>query len=198
VPVRLITAATEELVSLPEAKAHLRLEHDLDDRAVGDLITSATRYLEEVCWRGFCLQTWERTESRFPADVCFSFERQGLELPMGNLVSVTSLKYIDPDGVERTAVQGTDYVVDTDNVPGRVRLAYGLSWPSVRSQWDAVRCRYVVGWSAANVPRPLKQAALMLVSQMYEHRTPEVTGTIVSAVQFAVNALIAPYRLVRF
>jgi uncharacterized phiE125 gp8 family phage protein len=198
VPVRLITATTEEPVSLADAKAHLRLEHELDDAVVLSLVKAARQYLEEACWRGFCLQTWERTESCFPADVCLPFERQGLKLPMGNLVSVTSLKYIDPDGVERTAVAGTDYVVDSDNVPGRVRLAYGKSWPSVRSQWDAVRCRYVVGWAAADVPQPLKQALLLLVSQMYEHRTPEVTGTIVTSVQFAVNALIAPYRLVRF
>lgn len=197
-PTTLITAPADEPVTLAEAKSHLRLEHALDDAAVTAAITAARQWVEEVCWRGLVTQTWERVESAFPADSSLALERQGLELPMGNLVSVTSLKYIDPDGVERTAVLNTDYVIDTVNVPGRVRRAYAKSWPSVRSQWDAVRCRYVVGWATGEVPKPLKNALLLLVSQLYEHRTPEVTGTIISKVAFAVEALIAPYRLVRF
>jgi uncharacterized phiE125 gp8 family phage protein len=48
------------------------------------------------------------------------------------------------------------------------------------------------------VPTPIRQAMLLLISQMYEHRTPEVVGTIVSQVQFAVDALLSPYRLLRF
>ena len=54
----------------------------------------------------------------------------------------------------------------------------------------------MVGTSVANVPAPIKQAILLLISQMYEHRTPEVTGAVVSPVVFAVDALLAPYRMV--
>lgn len=194
---QLITAPGAEPVTLAEAKDHLRLDHALDDTKVNALITAARQYIEEQCWRGLVTQTWELVGSTFPDDACLPAERQGFLLPMGNLVSVASLKYIDQNGVEQTMTPG-DYTVDAVSVPGRLRLAYGKSWPSYRYQWDAVRIRYVVGWAVDAVPQPIKQALQLLVAQMYENRTPEVTGTIVSKVSISFENLLRPYRLVRF
>jgi hypothetical protein len=116
----------------------------------------------------------------------------------GNPLSpVLSVKYIDGAGVEQTLAEGTDYVVDSVDEPGRVLLAYGKSWPATRAQWDAVKVRYTVGWSVEDVPQPIKSAMLLLVSQLYEHRTPEVIGAVISKVQFAVDNLLAGYLLVR-
>lgn len=196
-PVQLITGPAQEPVTLAEAKAHLRIEHGLDDAGVTALIVAARAWVEEHCWRGLVTQTWELVEACFPDDADLEAARQGFELPKGNLVSVATVKYLDADGVQQT-LAGSDYLVDTVAVPGRVRLAYGKSWPSYRYQWDAVRIRYDVGWAVGAVPQPIKQAILLLVSQMYENRTPEVTGTIVSPIQFAVTALLGAYRLVRF
>ncbi len=39
---------------------------------------------------------------------------------------------------------------------------------------------------------------LLLVAQLYENRTPEVVGAVVSRIEFAVKALLAPYDLARF
>jgi uncharacterized phiE125 gp8 family phage protein len=50
----------------------------------------------------------------------------------------------------------------------------------------------------ADVPAPVKHAVLLLVAHLYEQRTPEITGTIVAKVAFAVDALLSPYRLVRW
>ncbi|MEK7178543.1 MAG: head-tail connector protein [Patescibacteria group bacterium] len=196
-PLQLITPPALEPVSLAEANAHLRLETSVDDAAVISLIIAARHHVEQMCWRGLVTQTWELVATGFPFDSCSPIAQQGFELSMGNLSSVASLKYIDPNGVEQT-MPSADYAADAVAVPGRLRLAYGKSWPSYRQQWDAVRIRYAVGWAPGAVPQPIKQAMLLLISQMYEHRTPEVTGTIVSAVSFAVEALLGPYRLVRF
>ncbi len=107
------------------------------------------------------------------------------------------MKYLDAAAGAQQTISSSDYLVDIVSVPGRVRLAYEKSWPSHRTQWDAIRIRYTVGWSVANVPQPIKQALLLLVSQMYEHRTPELVGTITSRLEWAVDALLRPYRLVR-
>jgi uncharacterized phiE125 gp8 family phage protein len=120
-----------------------------------------------------------------------------VELPGGNLGAITSVVYVDADGAEQTLDADT-YEADTVSVPGRLLLAYDESWPSTRSQWNAVRVRYTVGWAVADVPAPIKQALLLLVAQLYEHRVPEITGTIVSPVRFAVDALLSPYRLNEF
>lgn len=193
-PVRLITAPASEPVTRAEAKAHLRIDSDLtsDDTYVDTLITAARQWAEEYCWRGFVTQTWELVLEEFPSADC------PIELPKGNLSTITSVKYIDVNGVEQTWASA-NYVKDDTVEPGFIRLAYDIDWPSdARDQWDAVKIRYVVGWAVGSVPTPIKQAILLLVSQMYEHRVPEVTGTIVSKVDFAVEALLRPYRLARF
>ncbi len=111
-----------------------------------------------------------------------------------NTSAVTSVKYIDPNGAQQT-LPTTEYDVDAFSVPGRVRLAYGKSWPNTRDQWNAVNIIYWVGWTVANVPTPIKQAILLLVSQLYEHRTPEVIARAIVPIQFTFDSLIAPYRL---
>lgn len=188
--VQLITPPAFEPVSLQEAKDHLRLEVGDDDAQVTADILGARQWVEEYLWRGLVTQTWELTLGGFPCE-------DQVELPKGNLASITSVTYVDGDGATQTLAT-TEYVADAVSVPGKVRLAYGKSWPGTRYQWNAVKVRYVVGWAVADVPQPIKNAMKLLISQLYEHRTPEVVGTIVSPVQFAVTSLLAPYRLARF
>ncbi|MCI0571347.1 MAG: head-tail connector protein [Myxococcaceae bacterium] len=186
---RLVTPPATEPVSLAEAKAHLRLESAEDDAYVTTLILAARQHVEDVCWRRLVTQEWEAVLEAFPCD-------GELEMPGGNLQAIVSVTYVDEAGAQQTLAPAT-YAADTVSVPGRLLLAYGQAWPSTRCQWDAVRVRYTVGWAAAEVPAPIRQALLLLVAQLYEHRVPEVTGTIVSKVSFAVDSLLSPHRLVR-
>lgn len=188
--VRVVTAPAAEPVSLAEAKDHLRLEQAEDDAYVTTCVQAARQYIEEVCWRGVVTQTWELVLDGFPCD-----EEQ--ELPGGNLGAITSVTYTDADGATQTLASSV-YEADTVSVPGRILLAYNESWPSTRSRWNSVRVRYTVGWGVADVPAPIRQALLLLVAQMYEQRVPEVTGASIGKLEFAVDALLAPYRLVRW
>jgi uncharacterized phiE125 gp8 family phage protein len=187
---RVVTPPASEPVTLAEAKAHLRLEGTEDDTYVTALIQAARQHAEEVCWRGVVTQTWEVVLEHFP-------DCEAVDLPGGNLGAISSVTYVDADGAEQ-ALNADAYGADAVSVPGRLVLAYNETWPSTRCQWDAVRVRYTVGWAVADVPAPIKQALLLLVSQMYEHRTPEVMGGTPGKVDFAVDALLAPYRLVRW
>lgn len=215
-PVQLIIPPAQEPLTIAEAKSQLRLDTALDDAQLTGYLLAARLYVENICWRGLVTQTWELVEPHFPTDLCgcgvalpypylFPYDStpkrlheqaQGVELPMGNLVSVVSVKYVDPTGVQQTLTENTDFVVDNVSLPGRVRLAYGKSWPSHRDQWDAVRIQYVVGWDVASVPQPLKQAMLLLTAEMYETRVPSATKYVAS-IDFAVDAMLRPYRLVR-
>jgi uncharacterized phiE125 gp8 family phage protein len=187
---RVVTPPSSEPITLAEAKKHLRLEGDEDDDYVGTCILAARQHVEEVCWRGVVTQTREAVLERFP-------DGEAAVLPGGNLQSIDSVTYLDAAGDPRV-MEDTEYETDDVSVPGRLVLAHGAAWPATRCQWDAVRVRYVVGWDVADVPAPIKQAVLLLVSQMYEHRTPEVMGGTPGKVDFAVDALLAPYRLVRW
>lgn len=218
-PYRVITAPDGEPISVDEAKDHLRLDTAEDDVYVSALITAARQYTEQVCWRAMLTQTLElvlpgflgadRLElyspQRFspPEGYAWGFSNLDrsyrftdyIELPFGNAGTLASdaVKYIDDTGVQQTLAAAT-YTLDDVTAPGRLRLAYGKQWPNTRAQWDAVRITYPVGWAVGAVPSPLKQAMLLLISQMYEHRTPEVAG-IISPVQFTYDTLLGPYRL---
>lgn len=122
-------------------------------------------------------------------------------LPKGNLQTVNSVKYYDSSGTLQ-ALASTEYAVDSVDTPGKLRLAYGKVWPSTQCpRWDAVRIQYDVGWDfTATVwegPAALRQAIMLLVSQLYEHRSPEVVARGITQIQFSADALIAPYRLNR-
>jgi uncharacterized phiE125 gp8 family phage protein len=190
VPVQLVQEPADEPLTLVEAKDHLRLEIGDDDPQVEAAILGARQWVEEHCWRGLVTQTWELILDAFPGE-------DEIALPKGNLTSISSITYVDGDGATQTLAP-TEYQADTASEPGRVHLPYGKSWPGTRCQWDAVKIRYVVGWAAADVPGPIKNALKLLVSQLYEHRTPEVIGPAIAKVEFSVKALLAPYRLARF
>lgn len=186
---KLITGPAVEPITLAEAKDHLRLEHGLDDTYVTGLIVAAREWAEEYTWRAFISQVWELTLDEWPEGVEIS-------LPRGDVSAVVSVKYDDVSGAEQT-LSSSNYLLD-GCPPARIILKQDLSWPDLSDEALAVRIRYTAGFgaAAANVPQAIKQALLLLVSQLYEHRTPEVT-TIVSPVRFAAEALLNMYRLNR-
>lgn len=190
-PSRLVNAPASEPITLAEAKAHLRLEVGDDDAAVTTAIKAARQWAEQYLWRGIVTQTWELLRDGFPCEDHF-------ELPKGNLGTVSFVKYLASVGGSLQTMDSSAYLVDSATEPGLILLPFGSVWPTTADQWNSVQVQYTVGWAVADVPAPIKQALLLLVSQMYEHRTPEVTGAIVSPIEFAVDALLHPYRLARF
>jgi uncharacterized phiE125 gp8 family phage protein len=190
VPARL-TSTPANPITLQEAKDHLRLEVGDDDAQVTAAIAAATKWAEEYLWRGLVEQTWELSRDGFPCEDQF-------ELPRGNLkAGSVTLKYLDTSGTLQT-LSSSAYLVDSVSEPGRILLPFGSVWPTTLCQWNSVQVTYTVGWAVASVPEPIKSAIKLLVSQLYEHRTPDVVGTIVSPIHFAVQALLDPYRLARF
>lgn len=186
-----VTPPAVEPVSIVEAKAHLRVEEALDDAFIEDLLIPAARgYVEKACSRALI----EQTIKTFHAPPC---GREAVTLLGGSLATVPALAgtYIDPDGAEQT-LSGLIAVQRGDAQCARVIPAVGSTWPAMACRDDALRLQYVVGWADADaVPVPLRQAVLLMISQLYEHRTPEVTGTISTTLALSLEALMAPYRL---
>jgi uncharacterized phiE125 gp8 family phage protein len=144
------------------------------DPLLNSFIKTARLAAENITRRALITQTLELVLDAFPP--------AGIFLPLPPLQSVTSVKYIDEDGVEQTL--STDlYDVDTDSEPGKVVLESGESWPTTYDQVNAVRVRYVAGYGAASaVPEDVKTWMKLRVGTMYENREAIITGTITSDV----------------
>lgn len=182
----LITAATEYSVSLDDAKAHCRVDFDGDDAYILSLIKVAELMVEKLTWRKLVTSTWKTYYDCFPSVI---------ELPFGNIQSVSSIEYVDDDGAAQT-LSSSLYQTDLVRAPARIKPAYNEDWPSTRDQMNAVSVEYVAGYGAASaVPEALKHAALLLIGHYYENREQVVLGVVPNEVQFTFNALIEPYSL---
>jgi uncharacterized phiE125 gp8 family phage protein len=193
---KLIESPTDYPITLAQALEHCRITETTEDAYVTILIGAACEYAQSRTGRAVGAQTWERAFDRFPAQI---------ELPNVPLIDVVSVTYIDPDGVE-TILAADTYVIDTHSSTPRIVPAYGESWPAARAQVNAVIVRYTCGYFADAgspasppeadqvLPKRLHQALLMLLSEMYDTRTPD-PAKLDGAFMGAIDALLRPLRV---
>ena len=184
----LVTPPASSPISLTEAKSHLRVDHSDEDTHIQLLIDAATTYLDG--WTGIlgrCLvaQTWDLYLDEFPGG--------SIQIPLAPLISVSSVTYTDTNGATQT-VDSDDYTVDTYTPPGWVVPDSTFTWPSTLDAVNAVKVRFVAGYSGG-VPAAIKAAMLLMVADLYENREPVVIGQAVSETR-AVQTILAPFRRV--
>jgi uncharacterized phiE125 gp8 family phage protein len=156
------------------------------------LIKAARIQAENYTLHALVTQTLELVLDAFPTG--------GIELPMPPLQSVTSIKYIDDDGVEQT-LGASLYSVDTDTIPGLITPAYDEEWPTdVRDQVNAVRVRYVAGFGAASdVPEDIRTWIKIRVGTLYDNPQAVVLSNlskqaIISMPHSFIDGLLDNYR----
>ena len=184
----LVTAATSEPITATEAKLYLKVDDTADDDLIDDQIAAARSLCESLTGRRFIDTTMRLSLSGWPSD-------DVIVLPSSPLSSVTTVKYIDTDGVLTTLAEGTDYQVSKKSTPGRVKPFYGTYWPALRLDFDPVQVTYVAGYSAtaASVPDQIKQAIKWVIGHMYAARTSLVPW-LPKDVPHSLHALLAPYK----
>ena len=184
-----ITPPADEPITATEAKASpsLRLSVATDDTDITALIKTARLMAETHTMHALVTQTLELVLDGFPDG--------GIVVPMPPLQSVTSIKYIDEDGVQQT-LSALLYSVDTNTVPGLITPAYGESWPATRDEINAVRVRFVAGFGAASdVPEDIKSWIKITVGTMYDNPQGLVVGqTVASVPSRYIDALLHNYR----
>ena len=161
-----------------------------EDALLEALITTAREWCEGYQNRAYISQTRELWLDDWPgADY--------IKIPLPPLQAVNSIKYYDTDDTAATMDTG-DYFVDTKSEPGRVSLAYSKSWPTTTLRpVNGVVVEFEAGYgdAATDVPRRVKQAALLLIGHLYEHRE-QSTEKALSEIPFGVKALLGLDRVV--
>ena len=171
---KIVTASTEEPVTLPEAKLWLRLDEfsvDEDD-LINGLISRARLFWEDVTNRSALVQTFDYYLDEQPKDSC------PIELPKAPLVAVTSIKgYALTENSDSggTAMSTSGYYVDTAHEFGRVMPLSAYYYPVATRSINPVTVRFTAGYSTSTtgVPDTVKAEIKGLVAQLYEHRGDE-------------------------
>jgi len=181
------TAPTSTVISLSEAKAFLRIDSDYDDdnTYITSLINVATSVVEEFTRRRLMTQTYNLFYDEFPPYI---------DLQVGDVASVTHIKYYDADNTLQT-LAASNYDVDTKVRPGRIYESETGDFPNTYERPNAVEVEFIVGATASDVPAPIVQAIYIIVGRYYENRQDVVMGTQVNELPLMVDHLLTPYRL---
>jgi uncharacterized phiE125 gp8 family phage protein len=142
-------------------KNHLKVTTTADDDLIDQLILAATAWCENFQNRVYVNRSCTMVLDKFETVIRPTWSP---------LVSIDSIVYVDTDGNDQT-LSSDVYRVDATTEPGRVTLAYGESWPSIRSLTNAVTITYTAGYGAgADVPDDVKAAIKLLIDHWYAHR----------------------------
>ncbi len=157
------TPPQDEPITVDDLRMHSKIDDTTEDAWAMVAIAAARQRIEEETGLALMRQTRTAYLDRFPRGV--------IKLPAPPLISIVSVKYIDTDGAQQT-LSSSVYQSDNKREPGRFGLAYGQSWPSTRTQMNAVEIAYLCGYGSApdNVPELIRQAMLMIVGHWNEHR----------------------------
>jgi uncharacterized phiE125 gp8 family phage protein len=205
---KLVTAPSSNVVTLDEAKAHLREDSDDFDLQITAFIYAATQFVDGptgFLGRALIDQTWDYYLDAFPCRHDFSFPVSGrrnfIEIPLPPLIEVLGVFYVDASGNEQQ-FSASSYIVDDASQPARIILKSSASWPSIAEQANAVRIRFRAGYIDAsnspatpNVPFPIKAAILMYVGDLYQNRENQVVGDSAAKLPWASEQLLRPHRV---
>lgn len=164
-------------VAVAFAKTNFSAGVDADDEEayLTFLIKAATEVVEAYTSQSLITKTFRAVWEEWPE------EEDEIELPIGPVISVESVKYYDTNGV-LTTFSGMTLDAEDQTLPATLHLNYGETFPSLElERQNAVQVEFTAGYgnSASDVPARIKQCVLFLVAHWYANREPVINGTAV-------------------
>jgi uncharacterized phiE125 gp8 family phage protein len=175
-------AATTFPVTVSDAKVHLRVTGNDEDRYIYSLIQAACGMIDGPDGIGYAVtaQTWKLTCDTFP---------DYFEIPLAPVTAITEVGYLDTTGAAQTVSSG-NYRAVLDVDPVRVEPAVGFSWPGTRQASGGVYVKFTAG---GNPPLVIRQAVLLIVGHLYANREAVGPGNL-APVPMAVESILNQYR----
>lgn len=169
---RQVTPPAVEPVMLEETKLHLRVDGTEEDSLIAALITAARQKAEDYTRRAFITQTWE--------------------LALDSACGVLHLPRPPVQVVETITVDGVAVAAENYALVALEALHIKVPLYAVNPGGVVIRYRAGYGDATSDVPQAIRQAILMLVAHLYEHRGDE-------AVELPpmVKTLLQPYRVMQ-
>lgn len=183
--VTVTTPPAEPVLTLAEAKAHLRVDTSDEDTLITGLVAAAGARAETFLRVSLITQSLTLTGSALRSPIC---------LARGPVQSITAITYTDPDGATQT-LAADQYRLITSDLPEKIIPATGVVWPLTLGEPDVVAVEYVAGHGdePGDLPADIRAALFMIVGHLYENREEAVTGTIATRLPSASVEMLTPH-----
>lgn len=189
---RVVVPPAQMAVSVVQAKAYCRIDHDSDDELIADTILVATEMVEKFLGRSLITQTlaWTFSDTLGPwagqvlpiqpivlpiqpivLPIGFtSYVRRPVELPRSPVQSIVSVAVSKADGTATTLAATSDFDQDLATEPALLTLRQG--WVQSLSPGGHLSVRFVAGYGddPKAVPATIRLAVKWLVAFLYENR----------------------------
>lgn len=207
---KVITAPTEEPITIEEARAHLEAPayddtdvDPIDETMIDAWLGAAREMCEQFLGLSLAPQTLEIALDRFPTTKIDG--STVVELPFGPVREVVEIMTpageFDTDDVDSDTaadepvfadgeVNPDVYVLDTYSQPAR--LVAVSAWPIITAATNAIKVRYTAGYGDGGEPLPksCRAAILVILAHLYANRGDEAAELPPTA-----EALLRPLRV---
>lgn len=151
-------------ITLQQVKEWTRVDANTSDAELSGLIQAATLSAESIMNRPIINRSYTQTMDFLPSVIV---------LQEVKVQSVTTITYLDTDGVQQT-LAADQYRIDFGSIYKRssIEPAHSITWPNVRNVSGSVIITYVAGFGedANDAPADIQQAIAYLVGHYYDTR----------------------------
>lgn len=184
-------APAEPVLTLAEAKAHLRKDDGDEDAVIQRCIAGAESGV--AGWLGRAL-----ARQAFVGRLDGSYPCRPIEVAPPPVRAITALRYVDEDGAEQT-MPDTDYrLIERGPAPSLISLAHGVPAPSVRCQLNSIMVEFDAGYDDdMPLPDSIRTGLLLMVGHLFENREAINIGNIVNELPLSVQFFLGQHRVLR-
>jgi len=175
------TPPADTPVSLADAKAHLRVDHDDEDSLIALMLGGAIDFIENYIGMSLITQTIEEK---------FDYSGRDYRLSRHRATEVVSFYFVGPDSKAFNEMYDIDNLLISSG-EGSALILLDDPPPVNYKVIDKVRIRYKSGFgdTPADVPASIRMAILIQLGSMYENREIKVRRY-----NSAINDLLREYK----
>jgi uncharacterized phiE125 gp8 family phage protein len=176
-----------EPVATSDLKSWLGYGGTDQDAVFDSMIVAAREWSEQFLARQLITATWQLKMDFFDWTV--------IDLPRQPIQSVSSIVYVDSQGVSQTL---SSSLYDFSSDSGRIAPVYNESWPDTRDELEPVTITFIAGYGdeGHDVPEPIRRAILLIASSMWMSVQGCAGSTCDgSGINKAGKAMLYPYRI---
>jgi uncharacterized phiE125 gp8 family phage protein len=201
----LVTGPSVELLTLAEAKAHLRFSSSSKDTEIQRMVKAFRQNIERYLKRALITQEWKVYYNCWDNELLIPFGNLQLRDAAAGPPAVEKrplINYYDINGDQQTLEEDDFYWVDNKQDPARILRKYDAVYPELEyGRPNAIEITFLCGYgdTAADVPEDIIHGLKVLLTNYFENPGSVVVGRETpSEIPDHVKRLLHDYRLYQF